>query len=35
VGALFAVPVAGVLIAAFELAHQRALKKLQAPPAAG
>lgn len=31
VGALFAVPVVGVLIAAFELAHQRALKKLQAP----
>jgi len=32
VGALFAVPVAGILIAGFELAHERALRKLQAPP---
>ena len=33
VGALFAVPVAGVLIAAFEVAHERALRKLQVPEA--
>lgn len=36
VGALFAVPVAGILIAVFELAHERARRKLQpAPPAQG
>ncbi|MGC4115801.1 MAG: AI-2E family transporter [Myxococcales bacterium] len=37
VGALFAVPVAGILISVFELAHQRALKKLEAvePPHPG
>ena len=34
VGALFAVPVAGILIAAFEIGHERALKKLAPPPPA-
>ena len=32
VGALFAVPVAGMLIAVFELAHERARKKLEPLP---
>ena len=33
VGALFAVPVAGILIAGFELAHERAQRKLERPTA--